>query len=176
LDEKELSRFEKKQRQMENKIRKLEEENLKTKSWKFSGESGASSRPINSLLEEELDYEYASKLPPVITEEVTKKLEDIIRYRIQENAFDDVIKRTDLPEEKKIREEITLDSNKSKKSLAEIYEEEYKNTTKPDKTEEEQGAAPKYDKTQLSALRQFKLVFRELDDLIGSKNPIEKNQ
>jgi len=128
-DEVDLSKHQKKQQRMGNRIKKLEEENLQSKHWILSGESQANERPINSLLEEELDYEFASKLPPLITEETTKSIEEIIRYRIQEKAFDDVVRKELVKEEIK-REEIKLVSNKSKKSLAEIYEEDFLNESK----------------------------------------------
>jgi len=170
-DETDLSKHQKKQLQMANKIKKLEEENLKTKSWLLSGETEATSRPVNSLLEEDLDYEYAAKLPPLITEEVTKNLEDIIKYRIKENAFDDVIKKEAKKEEEV--KQIQLDSNKSKRSLAEIYEEDFKKSTgrekKREQTDEELNK--KWNETQRSALLLYKSLFEDLDALVGIDNP-----
>jgi len=163
---------------MANKIKKLEEENLKAKTWIFSGETVANERPINSLLEEDLDYEFASKLPPLITEEVTKSIEDIILYRIQESAFDDVIKKV-LPKEEIPREEIKLDSNKSKKSLAELYEEDYLKVKKSSKGIDEnkiEETPKKWDNTQRDTVRFFKNLFDQLDAMVGTENPIKSNQ
>jgi len=179
-DENELSKHQQKQHQLANKIKRLEEENIKTKSWIFSGETQANQRPINSLLEEELDYEFASKLPPLITEEVTKSIEEIICFRIQENAFDDVIKKELVKEEK--RREITLDSTKSKKSLAEIYEEDFIKATKSSsssqgKKGETTGVeqSKKWDDKQRNTLRFYKRIFDQLDALVGVENPINKD-
>lgn len=46
----------------------------------------ASKRPKNSALEVELDFEHNVRPPPVITEEITASLEDLIRNRIAEVA------------------------------------------------------------------------------------------
>ena len=44
----------------------------------------ANRRPKNSALEVDLDFEHAARPPPVITEEVTASLEDLIRQRVAE--------------------------------------------------------------------------------------------
>ena len=49
----------------------------------ITGEVAAIERPENALLEEHLDYETVSKQAPIITEEVSKRLEDIIKQRIK---------------------------------------------------------------------------------------------
>lgn len=46
------------------------------------GEANAKSRPVNSLLEEDLDFEHRGKQVPVVTEETTKSLEEMIKKRI----------------------------------------------------------------------------------------------
>ncbi len=64
------------------------------------GETKASDRPLNSLLEEDLDFEGAGKVAPVITEQVTRTLEDLIKYRIKEKAFDDPVRKLVDPKKK----------------------------------------------------------------------------
>lgn len=97
----------------------------------YTGEASRSSRPKNSLLEvvEEIDVERSVKPVPLITEERTKSLEEIIKQRILENSFNDVKRK--LPpsltgKSREIQDEEFLEPGiKSKRSLAEIYEQEH---------------------------------------------------
>eukprot|EP01127_Copromyxa_protea_P022284 TRINITY_DN7926_c0_g4_i1.p1 TRINITY_DN7926_c0_g4~~TRINITY_DN7926_c0_g4_i1.p1 ORF type:complete len:749 (-),score=319.80 TRINITY_DN7926_c0_g4_i1:29-2275(-) len=126
--EKKMSKHDLQQLRLQQRIKRLEEENIADKSWQLKGEVRASNRPQNSLLEEDLEFENASKVAPVITEQVTQDLESIIKYRIIERIFDDPIAKKPIDTKKRDKrpEGIELDSEKSKKSLADIYEEEWK--------------------------------------------------
>ncbi|KAI4365927.1 hypothetical protein MLD38_021864 [Melastoma candidum] len=119
-----LSTHEKELLSMKSKIEQMEKANLEPKTWTMQGEVTAAKRPKNSALEVDLDFEHNARPAPVITEEVTASLEDLIRKRIMEAHFDDVEKPPSLPG-KGPREIKELDENKSKKGLAEIYEDEY---------------------------------------------------
>nr|XP_061811262.1 U3 small nucleolar ribonucleoprotein protein MPP10-like isoform X2 [Nerophis lumbriciformis] len=135
------SSYEKNQEKMSQKIEEFEKASLAGKSWQLSGEVTAQSRPENSMLEEDLDYEQASRKAPAITEETTLQLEDIIRQRIKDQAFDDVVRKEKPKEEVfEYKKRLTLDHEKSKQSLAEIYEQEYIKQTQQ-KTEEEENPA-----------------------------------
>lgn len=48
---------------------------------------------MNSLLEEYVEFEHGSKPVPVITQASTRSLEDIIKRRIKDEAFDDVVRK-----------------------------------------------------------------------------------
>jgi len=71
-----------------------------------------------------LDFELADKTAPLITEEVTSALEDIVKQRILDGAWDDVERKA----EKKLKPfepKEDLETEKSALGLAEIYEKEY---------------------------------------------------
>lgn len=122
-DEKHKTEFEQLEEKMLDEIEQQENQNISEKPWQQQGEVFSWKRPKNSLLEEDLTFDHAAKPKPIITEEVTTDLEDIIINRIISGIFDDP-KRPDLDEDKVV-EKVELKAEKSKKSLAEIYEEEY---------------------------------------------------
>lgn len=122
------STHERQKEKIRKKIEQLEKENLETKSWIMQGEVTAARRPKNSALEVELDFVHNTRPAPVITEEVTSSLEDIIKRRIAEEQFDDVQPKPTLPSSAP-KEQIKLDENKSEKGLAELYEAEYMQRT-----------------------------------------------
>lgn len=126
-----LSTHEKERENVRAKIEEMERANLESKTWTMQGEVTAAKRPKNSALEVDLDFEHNVRPPPVITEEVTASLEDLIQKRILEGRFDDVQKAPRLPSKapKEVKE---MDENKSKKGLAEIYEEEFVQKTNLD--------------------------------------------
>lgn len=127
------SAHERRQAKIVDEIRKLEAAAIAKREWTLSGEASAAERPVNSLLEEDLDFEHIGKPVPVITSEVTESIEDLIKRRILANEFDDILRRrpdADAPETR--RGLVQLDDTKSKKGLAEIYEEEHLKKTNPD--------------------------------------------
>ncbi|XP_041794042.1 U3 small nucleolar ribonucleoprotein protein MPP10 [Chelmon rostratus] len=135
------SSFEKRQEKMSEKIQELEKAALGEKPWQLSGEVTAQSRPENSMLEEDVEFDQTSRMAPAITEETTLQLEDIIKQRIKDQAFDDVVRKEKPKEEVfEYKKRLTLDHEKSKQSLAEIYEQEYLKQTQ-EKTEEEENPA-----------------------------------
>ncbi|CAN6855101.1 unnamed protein product [Brassica oleracea] len=125
-----LSTHEKELLKLQSKIEQMEKANLDPKHWTMQGEVTATKRPKNSALEVDLDFEHNARPPPVITEEVTASLEDMIKSRIIEARFDDVQRAPSLPTKSK-REAKELDDSKSKKGLAEVYEEEYVQKSNP---------------------------------------------
>ncbi|KAI9005705.1 U3 small nucleolar ribonucleoprotein complex, subunit Mpp10 [Hyaloraphidium curvatum] len=130
-EEEEPSTFEKQQRRLKEQIQKLEDEAMADKCWALKGEVSSRDRPQNSLLEEALVVDVGSKPAPVITEEKTHSLEDLIRQRIKDGAFDDVERRADELALLQARgafdpnRGFELSDEKSKQSLGEVYESEY---------------------------------------------------
>ncbi|XP_058090944.1 M phase phosphoprotein 10-like [Magnolia sinica] len=92
-----LSTHEKELQKICSKIEQMEKENLETKAWTMQGEVTARKRPKNSALDVDLDFEHNVRPPPVITEEVTASLEELITKRIIEGHFDDVQRAPSLP-------------------------------------------------------------------------------
>ena len=116
-------------------IRRLEAASVAKRDWTLSGEARAADRPINSLLEEDLDFERAGKPIPVITQEVSEDIEALIKRRIIAREFDEVVRRrpgnlaTGNADTRRGRFE--LDDSKPQQSLAEVYEAEHLKAVDP---------------------------------------------
>lgn len=125
-DQENKSTFEAAQARLRKKIKAMEEDAVGEKPWQMTGEITGPARPENSLLQEHLEYDSAAKQAPIITEEVSKTLENIILQRIKDKAWDDVERKVKPAEDPfEYKKKLVLDSEKSKLSLAEIYEQEY---------------------------------------------------
>jgi len=129
------SAHERRQAKLAEEIRKLEAASVAKREWTLSGEARAADRPLNSLLEEDLDFERTGKPVPVITAEVSESIEELIKRRILAQEFDEVIRRR--PDSESVpsnvrRGAFELDDSKPQQSLAEMYEEEHIKATNPD--------------------------------------------
>lgn len=130
------SNHEKRQAKLAEEIRKLEAANVAKRDWTLSGEARAADRPLNSLLEEDLEFERAGKPVPVITNEVSEDIEALIKRRIINREFDEVVRRrpgdlvTGAAAARRGRFE--LDDTKPQQSLAEMYEAEHLKKVDPD--------------------------------------------
>ncbi|XP_045790163.1 U3 small nucleolar ribonucleoprotein protein MPP10 isoform X1 [Trifolium pratense] len=118
------STHEKQLEKIQSEIELMEKANVEPKTWSMQGEVTAANRPVDSLLAVNLDFEHNVRPTPVITEEFTASIEEMIQKRIIEGLFNDVQRAPRLPS-KAPREVKELDDNKSKKGLAEMYEQEY---------------------------------------------------
>ena len=111
---------------LRDQIAELESENVAKKDWVLMGEAGSRQRPQNSLLEEDLEFDRVIKAVPVMTEEAVQSLEEIIKARILEGRFDDVIRLRPLDDKPFLPSKFfELQDSKSTQSLAQIYENEY---------------------------------------------------
>ncbi|KAF5023847.1 hypothetical protein F66182_4105 [Fusarium sp. NRRL 66182] len=130
------SAHERRQAKLAEEIRKLEAASVAKREWTLSGEAAAVDRPMNSLLEEDLDFEHIGKPVPVITPEISESIEDLIKRRILAQEFDEVIRRrpdTEGAAAGARRGLVELDDSKATKGLAEIYEEEHVKNADPDR-------------------------------------------
>ncbi|GAB1316253.1 U3 snoRNP protein [Madurella fahalii] len=129
------SAHERRQAKVAEEIRKLEAELVAKRAWTLSGEAAAVDRPVNSLLEEDLEFEHVGKPVPIITEEVSESIEDLIKRRILAHEFDEVLRRRPdalgNPHDAR-RGLVDVEDTKGKQSLAEIYEEEHVKKANPD--------------------------------------------
>ena len=88
-----LSTHEKQQAKIAQEIKRLEAQNVSRKPWQLMGEARAPDRPINSLIEEDLDFERTGKPVPVVTAAVSEDIEALIKRRILNREFDEVLRR-----------------------------------------------------------------------------------
>ncbi|MCJ1272159.1 U3 snoRNP protein [Lobaria immixta] len=149
-------------------IRRLEAANVAKRDWTLSGEARAADRPINSLLEEDLDFERAGKPVPVITNEVSEDIEALIKRRIIARDFDEVIRRrpgnlvTGHGDQIR-RGRFELDDSKPQQSLAEIYEAEHQKAANPDTYRDADSEKLKQDTAAVEQL--WKDISGQLDSL-----------
>ncbi|KAK2596627.1 U3 snoRNP protein [Conoideocrella luteorostrata] len=129
------STHERRQAKLAEEIRQLEAASVAKREWTLSGEATAVDRPMNSLLEQDLDFEHVGKPVPVITPEVSESIEELIKRRILSQEFDEVLRRrpdTDVLPANARRGLVEVDDSKSTKGLAEVYEEEHIKNANPD--------------------------------------------
>ncbi|KAJ9298003.1 hypothetical protein DTO271G3_4224 [Paecilomyces variotii] len=125
------STHEKQRAKIASEIRRLEAENVAKKEWMVAGEARAMDRPVNSLIEEDLEFERIGKPVPVVTHETTEDIEELVKRRIVAKEFDEVIRRRPdaISGQHTKRGRIELDDSKPQQSLAELYEADHLQAT-----------------------------------------------
>jgi len=167
------SKHELQQERLAKKIAHLEETAVGAKPWQMGGEVAAPARGENSLLAEDLEYDTAVRQAPVVTEDVARALEDIIRQRVKDKAWDDVERKVRPVEDpREYKKKLVLDQEKSKLSLAQVYEEEYVKLAEgaeAAKTKSSVGLLDKDIEETPEAVKEIKesmhVLFRKLDSL-----------
>ncbi|CAD8145070.1 unnamed protein product [Paramecium octaurelia] len=109
----------------DEEIKNLEEQRLKKKDWQFVGEVQGRQRPLNSLIDQDLDFDVNRKVLEETTPEQQNKLVEMIKKRVQDELFDDRQKvQINLHSLEKPVDQV--DTNKSQFGLAELYERQFK--------------------------------------------------
>jgi len=160
------SNHERRQAKLAEEIRRLEAANVAKREWTLAGEARAADRPINSLLEEDLDFERAGKPVPVITNEVSEDIEALIKRRILAKEFDEVIRRRpdSLATGSGVRRgRFELDDTKPQQSLAEMYEAEHLQAVDPDGFVDKRNEKLKKEHAEIEVL--WKDISAKLDAL-----------
>lgn len=142
VDGEKLSSYQKKQLELQEQIEQLEKEAVAEKKWALKGEVDIKARPEDALLTEDIEFDRTAKPVPIITNEVTESLEDLIRRRIKNYEFDDLQRRTfnDITN-KPYKPKFEISDAKSNKSLAEIYEADVEGQKDEEELSEELKAA-----------------------------------
>lgn len=153
------SSHQRQRQRLEKEIKELEQEAVSEKPWLLKGEVRSTARPENSLLEAVLDYDRPVKAAPVITEEVSIAVEEMIKKRILEDDYDDVIRKFAGNEEDQKNKLEDVSMEKSKEGLGEIYEKEYMKTAMGFEADDES----KQDQEEIEVM--FKSLCWKLDAL-----------
>ncbi|PFH55968.1 hypothetical protein XA68_17318 [Ophiocordyceps unilateralis] len=149
------STHERRQAKLADEIRKLEAASVAKREWMLSGEAGAADRPMDSLLEQDLDFEHVGKPVPVVTPEVNESIDELIKRRILAQDFDEVIRRR--PDAESVptgtrRGMVDIDDRKAEKSLAELYEDDHIKAADPEAHANEADAKLRREEAEVEAL------------------------
>ncbi|WFD24258.1 U3 snoRNP protein [Malassezia equina] len=158
-----LSSHERRLAELSEAIAQYEDENVREKDWTLMGEASSRERPANSLLQEDLEFERTAKAAPIQTQEHTESIDAMIRRRILDRQYDDVVRQRDveaLPFSSSNL--LELSDAKSAKSLAELYEDEYQAARGSDAPSESEARLD-HDRASLAA--DMEAFFSTLDAL-----------
>ncbi|PXF46553.1 U3 small nucleolar RNA-associated protein MPP10 [Gracilariopsis chorda] len=112
------------------KIEAMEEASVSKKSWELRGEISAFARPKDSLLDTDMHHDIAVKPKAFLASEINETIEDVIKQRIIDGLFDDVVMQ--LPDayvehKRKGRQNELADISQEKptEGLADLYAREF---------------------------------------------------
>ena len=123
---------------MEEEIAAVEEGQLNKRHWTLVGEASAKTRPFNSVLDADLELPFGhmaadrrlvDEAPEEVTQQRTGSLESLIKQRIIDQTYDDVVKvaaRVQLDVAPIVPNQFeNLEFEKSKVGLGELYAQQY---------------------------------------------------
>mmetsp|Transcript_116521 Transcript_116521/g.228626 ORF Transcript_116521/g.228626 Transcript_116521/m.228626 type:complete len:690 (+) Transcript_116521:28-2097(+) len=146
-----------------SQIADLEEDLMAAKPWELRGEVKAADRPENSFLSLHADIERTSKPAPIVTQAFTSSMEEMIKRRIKEGNFSDVL--PPAPEKGADREgsdELELSQEKNKLGLGEVYAEDF---LAKSLNAQPEAVSKKLEQDRAEAQELFHKVSRQLDAL-----------
>lgn len=160
-------------------IEAIEEESIGKKPWQLRGEVTGFSRPKDSLLNAEIDFGTTANPNSVMDTDKNETIEDVIRQRIVDGLFDDVISPVPdgyTKENKKTDELPEISQEKPKEGLADIYAREFLGEKERAKDElrtkevrrvQKQGTSIEETDEQKEVNRLFDKLASKLDALSG---------
>ena len=121
-----LSAHEIRLQKLQQQTLRLKQDMMAEKPWKMMGEARGTNRAVDSLLDSTPEFEVAFKPPPILTPQHAANIEEMIKKRIVDEDWDDVVLR-ELPDigGRKRGEAPDVSQEKSKLGLGELYEREY---------------------------------------------------
>lgn len=156
-----------KSKKLELQTLQLEQDMMSEKPWRMMGEAKGTNRATDSLLDSTPEFEVAFKPPPILTAEHTTSIEEMIKKRIIDDDWDDVVPR-ELPDiganKRGGGDAPEVSQEKSKLGLGELYEREYlKKTTGFDRDAHEKQTEEDAAKEEMKRL--FANLCSQLDAL-----------
>ena len=162
---------------LEEEIADIESKQIDKKHWTLTGEVTAKARPVNSMLEANIELPFGhmagkrlddsrdlmvdeNDFDPDNPEKPKFDIEMIIRQRVADRSFDDVVKRkveTVVHEHKPEDRHEGVDFEKSQLGLAEVYAKQYEKDIFNQSDEVEKVSAEKEEARQIFAKLMHKL-------------------
>eukprot|EP00281_Chroomonas_sp_CCMP1168_P026049 CAMPEP_0206229694 /NCGR_PEP_ID=MMETSP0047_2-20121206/9838_1 /ASSEMBLY_ACC=CAM_ASM_000192 /TAXON_ID=195065 /ORGANISM="Chroomonas mesostigmatica_cf, Strain CCMP1168" /LENGTH=345 /DNA_ID=CAMNT_0053653019 /DNA_START=100 /DNA_END=1137 /DNA_ORIENTATION=- len=118
------SKYQAEQDKLRKQMSELETKNLSMRDWMLMGEIDGTKRPANSLLELPLEFDHATKLTPVVTQDMTESIEAMIKKRCLDEHWDDPVRKAPATQKAR-KEQEEVDTEKSKLGLGDLYAKEY---------------------------------------------------
>lgn len=128
-DEQEPTPLETSRAKMRATIEAIEEANTGKKPWQLRGEVVAHARPKDSLLDADLEHDIAARPRLIVTPETTESVEELIRQRIFDRLYDDVVSILPVEYEeakrKKKKDAPEVSQEKAGEGLGDLYAREF---------------------------------------------------
>lgn len=127
-------------KQQHKTISEIEEASVQPKPWHLRGEISAFARPKDSLLDTSMEHDIAVRPKSFISTQISQQIEGLIKQRIVDGLFDDVIltvpEQYEASKKRKALDELPhLSQEKPSEGLAELYAREFADKSKERKND-----------------------------------------